>query len=411
MKAEIIAVGTEILLGDIVNTNSQYLAQELAALGIEVYYQNTVGDNEERLMKVFEESLKRSDIVIATGGLGPTNDDITKEVACKYFNQELKLHKPSLKKIENYFKKLNIELGKNNKKQAYFPEEAIILENNNGTAPGAILRKDNKTIVVLPGPPREMKPMFEESVKPYLQKCANSMLVSKTLRTFGIGESLLEERIIDIIKEQSNPTIAPYAKEAEAILRITAKAKTQEEAKALIEPTVEKIKARVGQFIYGEGETSLEEEVAKLLVNKNMTISVSESCTGGLVSSSLINYPGISSVFMEGCVTYSNEAKISRLGVKKETLDKYGAVSEETAKEMAQGIAKNFNTNVGLSTTGIAGPQGGSDEKPVGLVYVGIYINGNTTVKRFVFDGNRQDIRLRATKSLLNELRLKLLEL
>jgi len=411
MKAEIIAVGTEILLGDIVNTNSQYLAQELAALGIEVYYQNTVGDNEERLIKVFEESLKRSDIVIATGGLGPTNDDITKEVACKYFHQELKLHEPSLKKIENYFKKLNIELGENNKKQAYFPQEAIILENNNGTAPGAILRKDNKSIVVLPGPPREMKPMFEESVKPYLQKCTDSMLVSKTLRTFGIGESLLEERIIDLIKEQSNPTIAPYAKEAEAILRITAKAKTQEEAKDLIEPTVEKIKARVGQFIYGEGETSLEEEVAKLLVNKNMTISVSESCTGGLVSSSLINYPGISSVFMEGCVTYSNEAKISRLGVKKETLDKYGAVSEETAKEMAEGIAKNFNTNIGLSTTGIAGPEGGSEEKPVGLVYIGIYINGETTVKKFIFNGNRQSIRLRATKNLLNELRLKLLEL
>ena len=411
MKAEIIAVGTEILLGDIVNTNSQYLAQELAALGIEVYYQNTVGDNEGRLMKVFEESLKRSDIVIATGGLGPTNDDITKEVACEYFNQELKLHEPSLKKIENYFKKLNIELGENNKKQAYFPEEAIILENNNGTAPGAILRKDNKTIVVLPGPPREMKPMFEESVKPYLQKCTDRMLVSKTLRTFGIGESLLEEKIIDLIKKQSNPTIAPYAKEAEAILRITAKAKTQEEAKDLIEPTVEKIKARVGQFIYGEGETSLEEEVAKLLVNKNMTISVSESCTGGLVSSSLINYPGVSSVFMEGCITYSNEAKISRLGVKKETLDKYGAVSEETAKEMAEGIAKNFNTNIGLSTTGIAGPEGGSEEKPVGLIYIGIYINGETTVKKFVFNGNRQSIRLRATKNLLNELRLKLLEL
>lgn len=411
MKAEIITVGTEILLGDIVNTNSQYLAKELASLGIEVYYQNTVGDNEERLMKVFEESLKRSDMVITTGGLGPTNDDITKEVACKYFSQELKLHKPSLDKIENYFKKLKIELSENNKKQAYFPQEAIILENNNGTAPGAILKKDNKTIIVLPGPPREMKPMFEGSVKPYLKKCTNSILVSKTLRTFGIGESLLEEKIIDIIKEQRNPTIAPYAKEAEAILRITAKAKTEKEAADLIKPTVKKIKDRVGQFVYGEGETSLEEEVAKMLVDKSMTISVSESCTGGLISSHLINYPGISSVFMEGCVTYSNEAKISRLGVKKETLDKYGAVSEQTAKEMAEGIAKNFNTNVGLSTTGIAGPEGGSDEKPVGLVYVGIYINGKTTVKKFLFNGNRQAIRLRATKNLLNELRLKLLEL
>lgn len=408
MKAEIITVGTEILLGDIVNTNSQYLAKELAIHGIEVYYQNTVGDNETRLMQAFEESLKRSDIVITTGGLGPTNDDITKEVACKYFNQELKLHEPSLNKIKNYFKKLNIELSENNKKQAYFPDEAIILENNNGTAPGAILRKDNKTIIILPGPPREMKAMFEESVKLYLQKLTDSVLVSKTLRTFGIGESLLEEKIIDIINAQSNSTIAPYAKESEAILRITAKAKNEKEANDLINPVIDEIKNRVGEFIYGEGNTSLEEEVAKIVVDKNMTIAVAESCTGGLVSSSLINYPGISSVFMEGCVTYSNEAKISRLGVKKETLDKYGAVSKETAKEMAEGIAKNFNTNIGLSTTGIAGPQGGSDEKPVGLVYIGIYINGKTTVKKFVFSGDRQCIRVKATKTIINELRLKL---
>jgi nicotinamide-nucleotide amidase len=408
MKAEIITVGTEILLGDIVNTNSQYLAKELAIHGIEVYYQNTVGDNETRLIQAFEESLKRSDIVITTGGLGPTNDDITKEVACKYFNQELKLHEPSLNKIKNYFKKLNIELSENNKKQAYFPDEAIILENNNGTAPGAILRKDNKTIIILPGPPREMKAMFEESVKLYLQKLTDSVLVSKTLRTFGIGESLLEEKVIDIINAQSNPTIAPYAKESEAILRITAKAKNEKEANDLINPVIDEIKNRVGEFIYGEGNTSLEEEVAKLVVDKNMTIAVAESCTGGLVSSSLINYPGISSVFMEGCVTYSNEAKISRLGVKKETLDRYGAVSKETAKEMAEGIAKNFNTNIGLSTTGIAGPQGGTDEKPVGLVYIGIYINGKTTVKKFVFSGDRQHIRVKATKTILNELRLKL---
>ncbi len=408
MKAEIITVGTEILLGDIVNTNSQYLAKELAIYGIEVYYQNTVGDNETRLIKAFEESLKRSDIVITTGGLGPTNDDITKEVACKYFNQELKLHEPSLNKIKNYFKKLNIELSENNKKQAYFPDEAIILENNNGTAPGAILTKDNKTIIILPGPPREMKAMFEESVKLYLQKLTDSVLVSKTLRTFGIGESLLEEKVIDIINAQSNPTIAPYAKESEAILRITAKAKNEKEANDLINPVIDEIKNRVGKFIYGEGNTSLEEEVAKIVVDKNMTIAVAESCTGGLVSSSLINYPGISSVFMEGCVTYSNEAKISRLGVKKETLDKYGAVSKETAKEMAEGIAKNFNTNIGLSTTGIAGPQGGTDEKPVGLVYIGIYINGKTTVKKFVFSGDRQSIRVKATKTILNELRLKL---
>ena len=408
MKAEIITVGTEILLGDIVNTNSQFLAKELAALGIDVYYQSTVGDNEKRLLECFEESLKRSDIVITTGGLGPTNDDITKEVAARYFNQELKLHEPSWIKIKDYFKKIGVEPTSNNKKQAFFPAESTILENNNGTAPGAVFSKDDKYIILLPGPPKEMVPMFNESVKPYLERLTDTTLVSKTLRLIGIGESTLEENIIDIINNQTNPTIAPYAQDGEVTLRITAKVNKYEDAKPLIEDMEGKIRERVGKYIYGYDNTSLEEVVSKLLVEKNLTIAVSESCTGGMVSSTLINYPGISSVFMEGCVTYSNEAKMNRLGVKKETLDKYGAVSEETAREMAQGIAKNFNTDIGLSTTGVAGPGGGTDEKPVGLVYVGIYIKGKTIVKKFNFIGDRQKIRIRTTKCLLNELRLEL---
>lgn len=409
MRAEIITVGTEILLGDIVNTNSQYLAKELADLGVEVYYQGTVGDNEERLLKYFEESLNRSDMVITTGGLGPTKDDLTKETAAKFFNQELVLDEKSWNKIEIYFNKLGRVPTENNKKQAYFPKDAIILENNNGTAPGAILRKGKKTIIVLPGPPREMKPMFEENVKPYLKNLTNEILVSKTLRFYGIGESSLEEEIIDIIKEQSNPTVAPYAKDTEVTLRITAKATSKEEAINLINPVVHKIQDRVGSYIYSEGDISLEDTVAEILVNKNLTISVAESCTGGMVSSHLINYPGISSVFMEGCVTYSNEAKMKSLGVKKETLDKFGAVSEETAREMAEGIAKRHNTNIGLSTTGIAGPEGGSEEKPVGLVYMGIKINNKTIVKKYIFNGDRQQIRYRACKTLLNDLRLELL--
>lgn len=411
MKAEIITVGTEILLGDIVNTNSQFLAKELASLGVEVYYQGTVGDNEDRLLKSLEESLNRSDIVITTGGLGPTKDDLTKETAAKFFGQELVLHEKSWNKIEVFFNKLGVIPTENNKKQAYFPNDSIILENNHGTAPGAILKKDKKTIVVLPGPPREMKPMFEESVKPYLKNLSDEILVSKTLRFYGIGESSLEDEIMDIIKEQSNPTIAPYAKDSEVTLRVTAKATNEDDAIKLINIVVEKIKEKVGKFIYAEGETTLEDTVAEILVKKNLTIGVAESCTGGMVSASLINYPGISSVFMEGCVTYSNEAKIKSLGVKKETLDKFGAVSEETAIEMAEGIAKRYNTNIGISTTGIAGPEGGSEEKPVGLVYIGIYINGKTIAKRYVFNGNRQQIRLRATKTLLNNLRLKLINI
>ncbi len=411
MRAEIITVGTEILLGDIVNTNSQFLAKELANLGVEVYYQGTVGDNEDRLLESLEESLHRSDMVITTGGLGPTKDDLTKETAAKLFNQELVFHEESWREIEAYFNKLGKVPTENNKKQAYFPKEAIVLKNNNGTAPGAILKKDNKTIIVLPGPPREMKPMFEEHVKPYLQYLTDDILVSKTLRFYGIGESSLENAIIDIINEQSNPTIAPYAKDTEVTLRITAKAISEEVAMDLINPVIDKIEDRVGQYIYSQGESTLEDTVAEMLVNKNLTISVAESCTGGMVSSNLINYPGISSVFMEGCITYSNEAKMKSLGVKKETLDKFGAVSEETAREMAEGIARRYNTNIGISTTGIAGPEGGTKEKPVGLVYFGIYINGKTIVKRYIFNGSRQQVRLRATKTILNDLRLELINL
>ncbi|MCC0651902.1 competence/damage-inducible protein A [Clostridioides sp. ES-S-0001-03] len=415
MKAEIISVGTEILLGDIVNTNSQFLAKELAALGIEVYHQSTVGDNKQRLLECFDESLKRSDLVITTGGLGPTGDDMTKETAAEYFGQELELHKPSLEVLESFFVKTGKKMAENNMKQVYFPKDAIVLKNNNGTAPGAILKKDDKSIIVLPGPPREMKAMFNESVKPYLQQFTKEMLVSKTLRLYGIGESNLELEILDIIDEQTNPTVALYAKELEVTIRITAKAENEEQAFEFIRPVEEKIKDRVGKYVYtegdisvSEGESALEDAVSKLLVEKNLTIAVAESCTGGLVSSSLINYPGISSVFLEGCVTYSNEAKMKRLGVKKETLEDFGAVSEQTAIEMAEGVAKGLGANIGISTTGVAGPGGGTEEEPVGLVYTAIYINGKIIVKKNIFNGDRRKIRLRATRDLLNELRIQL---
>ncbi|WP_270506025.1 competence/damage-inducible protein A [Paraclostridium sordellii] len=409
MKAEIITVGTEILLGDIVNTNSQFLAKELASLGLDVYYQSTVGDNESRLMDTLNESLDRSDIIITTGGLGPTNDDITKEVAAKCFNQELVFYNDIWKDIKQYFEKIGVEPTENNKKQAYFPKDCIILNNSNGTAPGAILKKENKMIIVLPGPPKEMIPMFNNELKKHLENLTDYKLISRTLRFFGIGESELEDKLSDIINNQTNPTIAPYAKEGEVTLRITAKSYTKDDADNLIDEVENKIKTVVGKYLYGYGETTLEETVAKLLVEKNLTIAVSESCTGGMVSSMLIDYPGISQVFMEGCVTYSNEAKMSRLGVKKETLDSFGAVSTETAIEMAKGVAMNLKTNVGLSTTGIAGPGGGTTEKPVGLVYIGLYINGKIKVKKLNLAGSREKIRVKATKEALNFLRLELL--
>ncbi|MEI3235025.1 competence/damage-inducible protein A [Intestinibacter bartlettii] len=411
MKAEIITVGTEILLGDILNTNCRYLSRELAAMGIEMYYQITVGDNEERLLKTLEESLNRSDIVICTGGLGPTEDDITKEVCAKYFGYELELHKPSLDAMIERFKHMNRVPTKNNEKQAYFPKEAYILKNDNGTAPGCIMEKEGKMIVVLPGPPKEMESMFENYVKPYLSKLTDDVIESEVLRIIGVGESKVENDILDIIDSQTNPTIATYAKGYECTLRITAKAKSVEEAKELIKPMSDEMKRRFGQSLYATGETSIEEVVAKMLVENNLKIAVAESCTGGMVSASLINYPGISSVFMEGCVTYSNEAKMKSLGVKKETLDVYGAVSDKCAKEMASGVAARYNTNVGIATTGIAGPGGGTDEKPVGLVYFGIYINGKVITKKYVFNGDRQGIRERATRTILNDLRLELLNM
>lgn len=411
MKAEIITVGTEILLGDILNTNCRYLARELATMGIELYYQITVGDNEERLLKTLEESLSRSDMVICTGGLGPTEDDMTKETCAKFFGYDLVLHQPSLDQMMDRFKKLGKIPTKNNEKQAYFPKEAYVLKNDNGTAPGCIMEKNGKIIVVLPGPPREMEPMFENLVKPYLSKFTEDVIESEVLRIVGVGESQVENDILDIIDAQTNPTIATYAKGYECTLRITAKAKTVEEARNLIKPMSDEMKRRFKENLYATGETTMEEVVAKQLIDKNLKIAVAESCTGGMVSASLINYPGISSVLMEGCVTYSNEAKIKTLGVKPETLDTYGAVSSQCAEEMAVGVAKRHNTNIGISTTGIAGPEGGSDEKPVGLVYFGIYINGKVISKKYNFFGDRQGIRSRATKTLLNDLRMELLNL
>ena len=409
MKCEILSVGTEILLGDILNTNSRYLSNELANLGIDVYYHQVVGDNRERILNALKEAFSRSDIIITTGGLGPTKDDMTKELVAEFLGMDMYLHEESLKKIEDYFKKMGRIPVKSNEKQAYFPKEAIILENNNGTAPGAIFEKDGKAIIVLPGPPKEMEPMFNESVRKYLESLTGYTIVSEVLRVFGIGESEAESKLQDLIDNGQNPTIAPYAKEGEVTFRITAKGKDEDEARRLIKPLKEEVYNRLGNLIYNTGDVSIQETVGEMLVNKNMTIGVSESCTGGLVSAKLIEYPGISSVFLEGAVTYSNEAKMRTLNVKKDTLEKFGAVSEETAREMAEGIAKRCGARIGVSTTGIAGPGGGTEEKPVGLVYIGVYIDGETKVERHVFSGNRSAVRNKASMTALNMVRKSLL--
>ncbi len=411
MEAEIIAVGTELLLGETVNTNAQYISRELANLGIDTYYQSVVGDNAERLYKAYEVAFNRADLVITTGGLGPTKDDITKEIAAQFLNKKMVPHEGTLKAIQEFFAKRGLSVNDGNRKQGYFPEGAIVLPNSVGMAPACIIEDKNVKLILLPGPPRENIPIFEKQIIPYLQKYQDKVFVSKTLNITGIGEGRMEEMIMDIIENQTNPTVAPYSKARGLTLRIGASASTREEAEMLIAPVENQIRDRLGIYIYGEGNTGLETVVAKLLIEKSLTIATAESCTGGLLSARLINYPGISSVFMEGIITYSNQSKVKYLGVKPETLEKYGAVSENVAKEMAEGIRKVADTDIGVSITGVAGPDGGTKIHPVGLAYIGICINGITKIKKVNSTGSRNRIRNMLTNTTLDFIRREILHM
>ena len=409
MNAEILAVGTELLLGDIVNTNAQYLSRQLAGLGIGVYYQTVVGDNESRLLDAYQIAFGRSDIVIATGGLGPTEDDMTKEIAARYFGKNLVMHEETLDKIMNMFSSQGQTMVESNKKQALIIEGSQVLPNNNGTAPGILVEQDGKIMIMLPGPPNELIPMFENEVAPELAKRSGQTFVSTVLRLCGIGESAAEARIKDLIDAQTNPTIAPYAKTFEVHFRLTASGATREEALALIEPLKVELYNRFGQDIYAEGSQTLDATICKLLADKGLTLATAESCTGGLLASRIIDNPGSSAVFIDGTITYSNEAKIARLGVKPETLEKFGAVSSETAIEMAEGAVRTSGADVGLSVTGIAGPSGGTDEKPVGRVYIGVCICGKSSAIELNLKGDRAKIRARAAAIALDFLRRELL--
>lgn len=401
MTGEIVCVGTELLLGDIVNTNAQYLSRELAGLGVSVYYQSVVGDNEERLLGSIELAKSRSDIVIFSGGLGPTSDDITKETLAKALNKTLYQNNNVAAKLKDFFEKRNHSMCHNNMKQAMIPEGAIILDNQNGTAPGIILEIDNQTFVVLPGPPNELKPMFEQFVIPYIRSKSKECIISKTLKLINIGESTVATYLQEIIDNQINPTIAPYAKQSEVHLRITAKAESETEAISLIEYLEKDVYDKVGQYIYTTDEKNLEQVLVEEMTKNNMTIATAESCTGGLLSSTLINCSGASQVFMEGMITYSNESKIRTLGVRSETIAQFGAVSEETAKEMAESIKNKVGTDIGIGITGIAGPTGGTKDKPVGLVYIGIAYQQETYIKKYNFLGSRSKIRNNAAKKAL----------
>lgn len=409
MKCEIVAVGTELLLGNIVNTNAQYLSQKLADLGIDVYYHVAVGDNLKRLSDTIKEGLLRSDLIITSGGLGPTVDDLTKEGVADALGLRLLPDGASIRKIEAMFKAMGRTMTENNIKQGYIPEGAEILENDNGTAPGVLIEKDGKTVIMLPGPPKELYPMFEDKVLPYLRTKTASTIRSRMLRVIGVGESAAEDMLKDIFREQTNPTIAPYAKEGEVHLRITAKADSAEEAGRMLDKMESSVRDILGENIYGYDEETLEEVVVKLLQERKLTLSLAESCTGGLVANRLTDVPGASENLMCGVVSYSNASKMKLLGVKEETLREYGAVSSQTAEQMAEGVRRILNTDIGVSVTGIAGPGGGSMEKPVGLCYIGIAFGDGTEVHKLNFTGNRKRIKWNTSNRALDLLRRKLL--
>lgn len=412
MVAELISVGTEILLGTIVNTNASFLAEKCALFGLSIYYQSVVGDNEKRLEETLKTALDRSDVVILSGGLGPTQDDLTKETVARVMNRELVLDKHSKERIEEYFKKSQTKtITENNWKQALIPKGAIVVDNDNGTAPGVIIEEGGKSVILLPGPPNELIPMFNKDIYPYLNKLQPEIILSSMVKICGVGESTVETMIKDLIDSQTNPTVAPYAKTGEVHLRVTAKAKDEEEAKKLIKPVVKELKARFGSKVFTTDENeTLEEAVIRLLKKYELKVTTAESCTGGLLAGRLVNVPGVSEVFREGFVTYSNRAKRKMLDVQKSTIKKYGAVSEKTAKEMAKGGVFATDSDVCVAITGVAGPDGGSEEKPVGLVYIACYINDKVTVKEFNFKGNRSKIREQSVVNALILLREAILD-
>ena len=407
MNAELIAVGTEILLGDIVNTDAQLISQGLSELGINVFYQTVVGDNPARLRHVVETARDRADIIITTGGLGPTLDDLTKETLAAVFGKKLALHQPSLDRIKGFFQTIGREMTPNNEKQAWLPEGCTVFVNEWGTAPGCAFEAYGKHVLMLPGPPRECNPMWKECAMPYLYKLAGGCIVSRNIRVFGLGESNMETILHDMMAESKNPTIAPYAKTSECFARVTAKADTPEECEKLLEPVVEKICGLLGEDVYGVDVDSLEQVVGDGLRQRGLTLAVAESCTGGLLSKRITDIPGCSDYYLGGVCSYANEVKMRVLGVRKDTLDAVGAVSPEVAEQMAAGVAHALGADIGVGITGVAGPDGGTEDKPVGLVYISVWYKGQHFTRKMRSSGGRDRIRMQAASTALDLIRRK----
>lgn len=394
--AEILCVGTEILIGDIINTNAAYLSAELAGLGISQYHQAVIGDNSDRLEKIIVSTLENCDLLIMTGGLGPTYDDITKEVTAKAIGKKLVLDGNILADIKKYFESRGRKMSASNEKQAYVIEDAHVLKNSCGTAPGMLCELENgKIVVMLPGPPSEMKPMWEKCAKPIIQEHCEGAFVSKNINIIGMGESRVAEILYDMMTSYKNPTIAPYCKTAEVRIRVTASADSHDKAEQMCDDAISEIKkTEVGSYIYGV-DTDLASAVIESLKIKGLKITTAESCTGGLIAKMITDVSGASDVFEGGIVSYSNRIKNSLLNVSNETLKEHGAVSHQTAAEMAQGAKLAANADISIAVTGIAGPGGGTKDKPVGLVYIAVSGGKDTEVSKFNFGENLSRDKIR----------------
>ena len=384
MITEILCIGTEILIGDIVNTNATYISKRLSEHGFDVLYHSVCGDNKVRLEDTIKHALERADLVITTGGLGPTYDDISMELCAKSLGISCHVDERVTEQLKAYFEKTGRKMTDNNLKQAVVPDGSEVFLNDFGTAPGIAVEKNGKVIVMLPGPPREMKPMLDNQVLPYLSKYTDHVLFSSNINIIGMGESTVEEKLYDLMTTSKNPTLAPYVNDGEVRVRVTGSGKNESEAKKIVSATVDKVKRELGKAVYDVDSLSVQHSLVKLLIENKLTIATAESCTGGLVSAALTDVPGSSGVFGFGVCTYANEAKIKLLGVNEGTLVKYGAVSEQTALEMARGVKALSGADIALSLTGIAGPDGGSSEKPVGLVYLGVAAGEKLYVKRML---------------------------
>ena len=404
---ELVSTGTELLLGQIMNTNAPYLAKKLNELGFDVLFQSTVGDNQGRMSEVLKVALERADIIITSGGLGPTQGDITKEVTAKILNLELALHQPSVSRIHGYFDHRHMTMPDSNLRQAMIPVGATVVNNERGTAPGVIIECEGKTVIHLPGPPYELAGMFEQSISPYLKKRfgLQGAIISKVLRTCGIGESALEEKIKEHIITQTNPTIALLVRNGEINVRLTAKGSTEEEAFTLIDRLENDLRQQIEPYIFGVDDETLEQALGNILSEKGLNIALAESCTGGLVTSRITDVSGSSKYLIGSVVCYHNDIKLNAVGVPAQVLEANGAVSRETANSMAHNIRTKFGTSIGVGITGIAGPEGGTANKPVGLVFIAIEGPSGGECYQYNYTGSRTAIKQRIAQTAIYHIR------